>query len=39
MVIGVIFFSFTTGSLSSIMSNYDAANAKLSERLEILNKI
>ena len=29
MLIGVIAFSFATGSLSSILSNYDQANAKL----------
>jgi len=29
MLIGVLSFSFATGSLSSIMSNYDQANAKL----------
>jgi len=39
MIVGVISFSFATGSLSSIMSNYDAANADLSERLSILNRI
>jgi len=39
MLVGVISFSFATGSLSSIMSSYDAANAKLSERLTVLTKI
>ena len=39
MIVGVISFSFATGSLSSIMSSYDAANAKLSERIEVLNRI
>ena len=29
MIIGVISFSFATGSLSSILQNYDQANAKL----------
>jgi len=29
MIIGVVSFSFGTGSLSSILSNYDQANAKL----------
>ena len=28
-IIGVIGFSFATGSLSSILQNYDHANAKL----------
>ena len=39
MLVGVISFSFATGSLSSIMSNYDAANAKLSGRISVLNRI
>ena len=39
MLVGVISFSFATGSLSSIMANYDQANAKLEERIEILNRI
>ena len=39
MLIGVIAFSFATGSLSSILSNYDQANAKLQERISILNRI
>lgn len=39
MLIGVLSFSFATGSLSSIMSNYDQANAKLQERIAILNRI
>jgi len=39
MLVGVISFSFATGSLSSIMSNYDAANAKLTERLAILDRV
>jgi hypothetical protein len=29
MMVGVIAFSFATGSLTSILSNYDQANAKL----------
>lgn len=29
MIIGVMAFSFATGSLSSILQNYDQANAKL----------
>jgi len=39
MIIGVISFSFATGSLSSIMQNYDQANAKLQERISVLNRI
>jgi len=39
MLIGVLSFSFATGSLSSIMSNYDEAHARLSERLIILDKV
>jgi len=39
MLVGVMAFSFATGTLSSIMSSYDAANSKLSERLTILNKV
>lgn len=39
MVLGVICFSFATGSLSSIMQNFDQANAKLQERIAILNRI
>ena len=29
MILGVMAFSFATGSLSSILQNYDHANAKL----------
>ena len=39
MMIGVISFSFATGSLSSILQNYDQANAKLQERIQVLNRI
>jgi len=39
MVIGVIAFSFATGSLASILQNYDIQNAKLSEKMIILNKL
>lgn len=39
MFIGVVSFSFATGSLSSILQNYDHANAKLEERIQILNRI
>jgi hypothetical protein len=39
MIIGVISFSYATGSLSSILQNYDQANAKLQERTAVLNRI
>lgn len=39
MLIGVISFSFATGSLSSILSNYDASQAKLKEKIATLNEI
>jgi hypothetical protein len=39
MILGVIAFSFATGSLSSILQNYDQANAKLQERIGIVNRI
>ena len=39
MIIGVISFSFATGSLSSIISNYDASQAKLKEKMATLNDI
>lgn len=39
MLIGVISFSFATGSLSSIISNYDSSQAKLKEKIAILNEI
>lgn len=39
MIIGVVSFSFATGSLSSILQNYDQANAKLQEKISILNRI
>ena len=39
MILGVISFSFATGSLSSILSNYDQANAKLQERIAIVNRV
>jgi len=39
MVIGVVSFSFASGSLSSIISNYDSSQASLQERLLLLNKI
>lgn len=39
MSIGVVAFSFASGSLSSIMSNYDSSEAKLNEKLILINKI
>jgi len=39
MLAGVIAFSFATGTLASIIQNYDTQNAKLSEQLNTLNKI
>lgn len=39
MIIGVISFSFATGSLASILANYDVQNAKFQEKVLILNRI
>ena len=39
MLIGVISFSFATGALSSIISNYDSSQAKLKEKISVLNEI
>jgi hypothetical protein len=39
MLLGVIGFSFVTGSLSSIMSNLDSVDAKLKEKINVLEKI
>jgi hypothetical protein len=39
MLIGVVTFSISTGSLSSIISNYDSSEAKLKEKISILNSI
>lgn len=39
MIIGVIAFSFATGSLASILQNYDVQNAKFQEKVLILNRI
>ena len=36
MLIGVISFSFATGTLSSILSNIDSQKAKLKSKLELL---
>lgn len=39
MLIGVLTFSFASGSLASILQNYDSSNAKYQEKLEVLNRI
>jgi hypothetical protein len=39
MLIGVLSFSFATGALSSIISNYDSSEAKLKEKISTLNSI
>lgn len=39
MIIGVISFSFATGSLSSIIANFDSSEAQLKEKLSTLNAI
>ena len=39
MLIGVISFSFATGSLASIISNYDSSEAKLKEKMAVLVEI
>ena len=39
MIIGVISFSFASGSLASIIQNYDSQNAMFQERVQILNRI
>ena len=39
MIIGVLFFSFSSGSLTQIISNYEKVNLKLLEKQEVLNKI
>lgn len=38
-IIGVISFSFASGALASILQNYDVQNAKLQEKVLILNRI
>jgi len=37
MIIGVISFSFATGALSSIIQNHDHNEAKLKEKLSVLD--
>jgi hypothetical protein len=39
MLIGVLSFSFATGSLSSIISSYDHKEALLKEKIATLNQI
>ena len=39
MVIGVISFSFATGSLASIIQNYDSQNEAFDEKLNILDTL
>jgi hypothetical protein len=38
-VFGVFTFSFSIGSLSSLLSNLDTKQAKLKEKLNILNEL
>ena len=39
MLAGVISFSFATGTLSSIIANYDSSKAKLKEKMAILHEL
>lgn len=39
MIFGVLLFTFVSGALSSILSNYDAQQAQLQEKLLYLNKL
>mmetsp|Transcript_36559 Transcript_36559/g.56119 ORF Transcript_36559/g.56119 Transcript_36559/m.56119 type:complete len:101 (-) Transcript_36559:2042-2344(-) len=39
MIIGVVAFSFASGSLASILQNYDSTNAKYEEKLQMLNNV
>ena len=39
MICGVISFSFATGTLSSILANFDSSKAKLKEKMGVLNDI
>lgn len=39
LIIGVVSFSFAVGSLSTILSSLDTKNAKLKEKLMVLNEI
>jgi hypothetical protein len=39
MLIGVVAFSFATGSISSIIANADTAEDKLRAKMEILKEL
>ena len=39
MVIGVVVFSYISGALASVISNYDEHSGELSEQVLYLNKI
>ncbi len=39
MILGVFAFSFATGTLASIIAQYDSKQGKLQEKLSILNDI
>jgi Ion channel len=39
MIIGVLVFSFTTGSLSAIISSHDSRETQLKEKIATLNEI
>jgi hypothetical protein len=39
MLVGVLAFSFASGSLGSLITNYENSQASMKERLETLNKI
>lgn len=39
MLIGVVSFSFATGTLSSILSNVDSSKAKVKEKFGILSEL
>jgi hypothetical protein len=39
MVIGVVVFTFISGSLSSVLSNFDSTNASLQEQMLFLNRL
>ena len=39
MILGVLFFSFSSGYLTSLISNMDSANSELNRKTALLNKI
>jgi uncharacterized membrane protein len=39
MIIGVIFFSVTIGSVSSLLTQLDSQNLKYKEKIDTLNEI